>query len=107
MRRQTKKQEKGAQKKIEVPRNGSPRVPRERYDRVEHRIIRLEQRLGIRELDLKNKAKSGGLKSKTQSEATPETKSDWMTEEELMDLERRVKRIQKKLEFSDDEWAAI
>ena len=80
----------GSQKKIQVPRNGSPRVPRERYDRVERRIIRLEQGLGIRELDLKNK--------KT---------ADWMTEDELIDLERRVKRIQKKLEFSDDEWAAI
>ncbi len=87
-RKKTSSTKKVSSVKKDVPRNGNPRVPRERYTRVEQRLIRLEQRLEIREL--------GTAKKKKKNTA------DWMTEEELLDLERRVKRIQKKLEISDD-----
>ena len=78
-------------KKNEAGRTIGPRIPRERYERVDRRLARLEQRLGIRELA---HAKASSKKPT----------SDWMTEQELFDLERRMKRIQQKLEVSDDDF---
>jgi len=58
-------------------------MSRARYVKAERRVTRLEQQLGIRDPKY----------------IPPQSNSDEITEEQLVDLERRMERIQKKCEI--------